>query len=135
MRKIVALLTLLLLLTISCVMEPPTTFYLFKIINKSKVLLLIDYNTVKYKDVGRDILKPEQEFVRDIPDLGCFKNYHDTLIQSFFKELKVQGVDQKLNINLYNRSIWKDSTDLRGSWNCKGGTVYYTLVIKDSDLE
>ncbi|HEY9122927.1 MAG TPA: hypothetical protein VIO15_01215 [Bacteroidales bacterium] len=135
MRKILVFIILILSVVTSCVMEPPTTRYSFKIINKTNYSLFIDCKTVKYEEFSSDTVKSTQVFVKDILQLGCFQNYHDTLIQSFFKELKIRVDNRILNIDPYNRANWTDSTDLRGSSNCKGGSVYYTLVVKETDLK
>lgn len=133
MRKIFAVL-ILFFIAISCVMEPPITNYTFKIINKTKTILLIESKQNEYTKLIYDTLRQNQVLIKEIPKLNCYKNYHDTLIHSFFQNLKIVPQTGRLNMDPYNRSNWTDSIKING-WHCKGGSVYYTLIIKEIDLK
>jgi len=134
MKKIVVLI-LTLFVAISCVMEPPTTFYTFKIINKTKMVLFIESKQNNYTELSTDTLKQNQEFIKRIPKLNCYIDYHDTLIQSFFTEIKIRADNRNLKIDPFNRANWTYSNNLRGFGHCKGGTVYYTMVINNTDIK
>jgi len=134
-KRIIFVPILIMILSISCVMEPPTTRYSFKIVNRTNSNLLIDFKTVKYGEQGNGTLMPSKIFEKSIIQLGCFKDHGDTLLQSFFSELNIRLINANINVNPYDRAKWVDSLDLKGSGNCKGGIVYYTLTVFDKDLK
>jgi len=115
--------------------EPNAVGYEFRIINKTKTILYLESEN-KNSNVGlkKDTIFQNQEFMT--AKLGfCYKNYHDTLISSFFSKLEIKTAEKKVKIDPFVRANWKESLALKGfSLFCKGGKVYYTLVIKDSDL-
>ncbi len=89
MRKILVFLVLVLSISTSCVLEPPTTRYSFRIINRTSNVLYVNYKTIKYDKVVIDTIKPEQVFEKSILQLTCYQNFHDTIIRSFFTNLKI----------------------------------------------
>lgn len=132
-KKLVAQI-LILSLVVGCAVEPPVTFYRFKIINKTKTILYVESkqdNNIKF---CFDTLKQNQVHVEEIPNY-CFVDYQDTLINYFFLKLTVKPLDGTLNIDPYERNNWTDSLDLNGSSSCSGGFVYYTLIINGKDIK
>jgi hypothetical protein len=115
-------------------MEPPTTFYIFKIINRTNTILYIESRQDKFTALKYDTLKTNQELIKEIPKINCYRDYHDTVIHSFFLTLKVKPMEGNLKIDPFNRTNWKNSIDLTGSNNCKGGKVYYTFIVWERDL-
>ena len=131
MRRILIIPFFIMILVVGCVMEPPTTVYSFRIVNKTKVPLNIDFRTIKYNESGSDTLLPDQEFEKEIIQLGAFKDYKDTLISHFFSKLKIGFDNGDLNIDPFERGNWTDSVNLKGFWNQRGGTIYYKLIISN----
>jgi hypothetical protein len=135
MKKTIFLFIALTILLISCVMEPPTTRFSFRIINRTGKYLFIDCKDIKYNEFSIDTIKPNQTYEKVILQLGCFKDYKDTLIKSFFSELKIRIDSGNLHIDPYMSAKWKDSIDLKGIGNCKGGNAYYSLTIDRTNLK
>jgi hypothetical protein len=135
MRKVLIALTLIFFSTAGCVFEPPTILYSFEIVNKSPVVLVVESRTIRYDEFSCDTLKPNQEFKKDIFRLGCFMSNRDTLIRTFFKELKIRSDNKDLTVDCYKRANWVERQVLKGSGHCTGGTVFYTLVINDVNLK
>ena len=67
MRKILVVLILPFFVAVSCVMEPPTTFYTFKIINKTKTILFIESKQNRYTELSYDTLRQNEELIKEIP--------------------------------------------------------------------
>jgi len=135
MKKISVLVFILLIIQTSCVMEPPHTCYSFIIINETKWCLLIGSKTVPYDEHRIDTIKPYKEFVNNISELGYFQNYHDTLISTFFRDIKILVNGKNLPIDAFNRHNWNESKYLRGIPFYRYGIVCYTMVIKEGDLK
>ena len=108
-------------------MEPPRTIYSFIIVNETGKSLFINYQDIN-NNQGCDTLNPNRSFMKNMYQF-CFNEYNDTLIKSFFSEMKIRLDTGMLNINPYKRSNWVESKALRGSGSCKGGRVCYTLTV------
>ncbi len=135
MKKNIVIPFVILFFLISCsgTREPRMTVYSFRIINKTKTLLYVKSKFNNYNmDIQFDTIIQNKILKIDYLSF-CYKNYHDTLVKSIFYILKINTDEGNLKIDPYLRTNWTDSTNLEGLF-CKGGTAYYNLVIKDSDL-
>lgn len=113
----------------SCAMEPPTTVYNFEIKNYSDSIIVINTETIKYREINSDTLRPGETFNREFIQLGCFKDYSDTLLNTFFKKIEIIICSDSLKIYPYQRKNWKDSLNLNGLLFCKGGKASYKLYL------
>jgi hypothetical protein len=120
-------------------MEPPTTIYSFRIVNKTNSCLITEIKSVKDKEINDDAIdtiNPNMFIEKEIFTLGCFEDYHDTLMQSFFSEFTIKLNNCNIKIDPYKISNWTtNSNKLSGFGNCKGGFVYYTFEINEKDLK
>ena len=125
---------ILLIATQGCNTEPPVNDYSFTIINKSHASIWVEYKTAKYEDFYSDTLRPGKDVITGNTDHGCYEDFGDTLIKHFFTELKIRVRNKMIKTDLFKRNNWVEVKDLKG-FLCRGGFLYYTIEIKDTDLE
>ena len=133
MKKAILVAFLISIVSSSCVMEPGAVFYHFIVKNETKKTVLITIETIEDSKFSVDTVNSSRQIEREIVHIGCYKDYGDSLIKYFFKEFNIK-TEAEINLDLYNRKNWIDSTELSGLI-CKGGNAFFILELKESDFK
>lgn len=112
-------------------MESPMTYYSFTIKNITNYSIIIESQTIDESYVHFDTLDKGQIINRKILQLQSFTDYKDTLVTTFFKSLKLKALNKNLSLDPLNRKSWNENLDSLSNNNCKSGTCFYTLIIKE----
>ena len=134
MKKVFFLAIMLIGLT-NCVMEAPPTWYIFKIKNKYKDTIFINYKTIEDSYQKKDTILPNKEFTKILlTPMQCFVDYKDSLISHFFNhlELNINGGGTSKDIKDYKN--WDFISNLKSKGKCLWDTCYYEYYINESDL-
>jgi hypothetical protein len=123
------------LFVLSCVMESPLTYYSFTIKNSTNTAIVVESKTIDDNYIRFDTLNKGQAINRKILQLQCFADYKDTLIRSFFKNLKLSIPNKSLYIDPLNRKNWNENLESLTGSNCKSGTCFYSLTINEKEIK
>jgi len=137
-KKLHLISLLLILVLSSCTYEPPPVFYKFTIKNSTTDSIEIIYNTEKEVRNYYKRISSSENFEVEFTKLQCYKDYYkDSLVSHFFETLEITSPNSNkvLNMDVFNRSNWKEKLNISEEKFCNYGDVSYTLEISDDDFE
>lgn len=132
MKNIIAIFSFILLS--GCIYEPPPVNYIFIIKNNSDYTLYVEHQAVNEEYLRTDSIVVGGEYKTEFTKLHCYQDFYgDTLINTFYKKIRITVSQKEISINLFNRVNWKESLHLKNG-SCKGGDVSYLLTIYNKDI-
>lgn len=138
-RKTINTISLLLvIISSSCTYEPPPVFYKFTIKNTTNDSIDVIYNTLEEERNYYKTISSSENFEVEFTELHCYNDYYkDSLLSHFFEALEITSSNSNkvLNIDVFNRSNWKEKLNISEEKICNYGDVSYTLEISDDNFE
>ena len=108
-----------------CVMEPPTTYYSFKIYNQSKYDMVINYTTIKDSNMRNNTIKVGSSFYEKFLMLQPYEDYGDNIIRKFFPQMNITVNDKQIGVDPLKVHFWQKNTDSLVGGKYKSGTCFY----------